>query len=480
MFADCSTSDASNCVYLHTLIEDMCRYSELMNYNNLINIHSIDTSNTLNIFLHLIDKHSNNRNFKFITKKLDRCNITTCSIFKSNYRHRTKSRQDKTMMLSTKVVASCQIMKKIHCFYQHCYDIGNVFIDEDQTAETTVIKMRKIKELMSAKNKPNKNIFNLIQKRNEKYNDLKFYSFGKPFGYGYTNEVYHYNDDFQLMNSKYDNLKTEMIDNKIFQLAPKQFESEYQNAKLHLSTFYCKNNYASINLEHILSLLIYCNFDSLQREFSKTYWENIPQHEEFFHLGKNLKASVQLFGASVTKGSIKSFYHGIGNQLIFPQIIGADNHGVSIHCPLSTSSSFEVAMNFTNYNHGLIVQFGGDESQAKYFPVDWLSNFPNEHEMLFIQNKAALQIINIFNVKECVEYQPMLLVLRIIEAITTGQEHFLSESSQHITAMISHIISNQLSKLYPEQYESFKSLSVYAAQLIDPYFKNKQELILNY
>eukprot|EP01084_Bolivina_argentea_P040063 74032_1 len=129
-----------------------------------------------------------------------------------------------------------------------------------------------------------------------------------------------------------------------------------------------------------LSLMGYSNYTELQYKFSKTYRSNPQNHREFYHLGKYLKMSVKEFGTPIHKGTVKSFYHGIGEKLVLPSCIGVD--GVLIYCPLSTSSSLHVAINFTNENAGLVVEFGTcfDAYSAKCFSVSWLSDYASEQE----------------------------------------------------------------------------------------------------
>eukprot|EP01084_Bolivina_argentea_P287148 492679_1 len=96
--------------------------------------------------------------------------------------------------------------------------------------------------------------------------------------------------------------------------------------------------------------------------------------------------SIKEFGTPIHKGIVQSFYHGVAEKLLLPSYIGVD--GILIYCPLSTSSSFQVAQNFTNHNKGLVIEFGTRfvHYSAKYFSMSWLSDYASESEYLFIQN----------------------------------------------------------------------------------------------
>ena len=102
----------------------------------------------------------------------------------------------------------------------------------------------------------------------------------------------------------------------------------------------------------LFALMIYCNYDVVQYEFSKTFRCDTDKHTNFWHLGRFLRTAVLEYGTTIKAGVIKSFYHGISEKLLF-QKIGY----VKINSPLSTSSSIVVAANFASDN-GLIIEFG--------------------------------------------------------------------------------------------------------------------------
>eukprot|EP01084_Bolivina_argentea_P209784 357258_1 len=170
--------------------------------------------------------------------------------------------------------------------------------------------------------------------------------------------------------------------------------------------------------------MLYCNYTEFSAQFSKTYRiNNGKQHNEFYHCGKYLKIAVQKFGTETRDGSINAFYHGIGEQLVFPKFIGGFGIGVSVQCPLSTSSSRVVAINFTNHNNGLVVEFGFvQKAMSKYFSVEWLSDYASESEYLFVQNYGYLKIDNVFDVKYGYEYGIVLQALEFISNMISPKQ----------------------------------------------------------
>eukprot|EP01084_Bolivina_argentea_P066464 121144_1 len=276
----------------------------------------------LNDFLHLLSEHnidSNDQQFEIITNSLGCCNINTCDIFARNYRDRSKtiiSTIDETEPVQERVWR--EIFDRIHCHFAHCVDIGNRISlkkkqslhleQKDDDAENVCLVDKLMKEryniIKTCNNKTSKN-YNTFNNRmkmkfiqfNEKSDEIKdeniqltagMYSFGTKFNYGYARETWDKNG--VIVKQKYSSLKEELTTNKISAISLKQFMTETQKAILHFNAEYCKKKFNSdFVLECALALMIYCNYDVLQYEFSKTYRDNINKHNNYYHLGKYLK-----------------------------------------------------------------------------------------------------------------------------------------------------------------------------------------------
>eukprot|EP01084_Bolivina_argentea_P059497 108659_1 len=70
-------------------------------------------------------------------------------------------------------------------------------------------------------------------------------------------------------------------------------------------------------------------------------------------------------------------------------------------------------MQFASVN-GLIIELV-DRSHTRCFPVDWLSDYPNEKEHLFIQSSARMTIKNLFDPESGMDYVEILNALRIMD-----------------------------------------------------------------
>eukprot|EP01084_Bolivina_argentea_P276236 471320_1 len=181
------------------------------------------------------------------------------------------------------------------------------------------------------------------------------------------------------------------------------------------------------------------------------------------------------------------FYHGIGEQLAFPEYVARFDTGVNIVSPLSTSTKLEVAINFTNFNQGLIITFSTKYigSDARCFEVSWLSDFPNESEHLFLQNErtSTLDIIDIVEASSGITYGSILSALKIIHVSICGFPicdtllyrikctcKFMSFDgvNQELKFLIIRIIQHQLS------LDPITTLTEYAQNLINIFCQNRE------
>eukprot|EP01083_Nonionella_stella_P268860 909198_1 len=280
-------------------------------------------------------------------------------------------------------------MDTIHCFYKHCDDLGmrtriqNEEQDEHEENDVVNESIKKRNQMVSTKRKMHETYVG-SSKKFSKFNQLsvdpdskddspdankndKMYCFGSEFVYDYDDEHIFHHDNYTAIIPTYNSLKEELIQNEIATVSMHQFQIQHKKANLHFNTPYCKSNFGDIKVEHLLALMFYCNYDTLQAQFSLTYRQSIPKTNQFYHWGRLLKEAVHKYGTTIQDGDVKVFYHGISEQLLFPEIIGNNQRGISIYCPLSTSDSISVALNFAKEKDGLITVCRRQVCQGKVF-----------------------------------------------------------------------------------------------------------------
>eukprot|EP01084_Bolivina_argentea_P031877 58981_1 len=524
------------CCNLNRLILDMSKSDGNASERN--------STRVVNDYLHLMNSHNNDMDFAYIVDKIGVCDILKCQRFQRNTRDRTKINCNSNYKQANESEISDavheEIVDKVHCYFAHSYDIGNrlsvvekqivnnhdgLSVAErncndcnDYLVNQLILEMHKILR----RKRDNINQQRFYQRMKQKFTQITaendtdekddedtkedMYSYGYNFHYGYKSEQ-HFPDSIHI-HEKYDSLKKEITSNEIFVTPMKCFNKELRKAMIHFESKFCKREFRpfadskiDIDPSCLLAIMIYCNFDKLQNAFSKTYRiSDHEQHREFYHLAKYLKMAVHTFGDYIEIRYVTRFYHGLNNKFKFPDYISE----VEIYCPLSTSSSFEVAANFANYDNadnGLIVEFGSTGEQfngsvisPRYFSVSWLSNYASESEYLFLQMESFFSINNIIEITLGYEYDMILKALQNIDRIlysyhddNTFSGNVAYSINKTIKLNISNkmhdvmeaIILDQLSSKMPS-YSKFNSLNTYARQICETYFINKWSVEIDY
>eukprot|EP01083_Nonionella_stella_P067565 178777_1 len=456
----------------------------------------INIANVVNNHLHLLQEHDDD--FEFIHSKINltNCNVLKCDVFMRAHRNRNRNELNQNVYHTNDVntILKAQILDKIHCHYAHSFDIGHsvnvkteIDLEDDHEITTLMNVLREkhqtYRQIQHKLGKSTQSKFiTTITNTNDNDTELNEYSFGVQFVY----------DDFgvsrQNVHNKYKSFKVELTRNEKARLSLIQFRVELKKAKTYFNSWYYRRilinknlqNYEDyqaqlfdITAEHILSVLVYCNFDYLQREFSKTYRPldqvnksmiNLRQpeesamqsHSEFYFLGKYLKEAVHGLGEEISSGKVRRFYHGIHETLTFPL-----HEYNCIKAPLSTSSSMPVAIRFTE-NQGLMVELAYNSGFTFQLSVSWCSDFPSEREHLFIQNQGGLKFINIINVQTGYGFKLILGAINLLNSVYyfMGSWDYMDEKSDDSNGKI-------LAKLmrHEAKIAKFTGLDVYAEQL---------------
>eukprot|EP01083_Nonionella_stella_P132169 401727_1 len=440
--------------------------------NGSTNLYTIDIGRVVGYFHHLTSEHDDDAEFESIYKTITPDGHTTkCDVFTRTHRNRNTKR-------------SLHEQNTLH--FSHCYDIGHrLTVKEKESMNST----NDLLKLLSNRHKIHKNRtskFMSMVDDDEKltghsvaghcdYKDMKMYDFGVEFKY-------------KSIQNKYDSFKEELTENKTCTISTGQFHCELEKAKLHFQSVYCQNDlmktqheedrikvmkwdYIAITVEHILAVLIYCNFDVLSNEFSATYramhkYESkqsiVRRHLEFYFLGKYLKETVHRLGTNVDEGNIKRFYHGISERLLFPL---RDLSEQRLHIPLSTSSDSAVAFSFTA-ERGLLVEFVNDNHTLNYhFSANWCSDYGNEKEHLFIQNaRGCLKFDNIIDGTDAFKYT--LGGINLLKDVFYCNEEYTKIKARFAVRLVRHQTG----------MEEWPDLHFYAKALFREYCSNIQRV----
>ena len=186
----------------------------------------------------------------------------------------------------------------------------------------------------------------------DEYRDNMSDDFGPNIGYKKRDWYIH---------KKYDNLKDEIINNRIFCLnmtivnnvitkAEKNVKSKYAKKLISTDTFLCEyfkiRSGVAIKDENLIAIILYCDYYDLTFYFKSTFrkindTETLQQiknrNREFWWWSKILTETIELYGKRICKSKHQVYFHGV-TQMAFPAFI-------SHFCgPTSTTPFIEVSV----------------------------------------------------------------------------------------------------------------------------------------
>eukprot|EP01083_Nonionella_stella_P080449 221110_1 len=440
-------------------------------------------------FNHLLTHHDSNVHFEYISKTLGACDITKCQRMRRHYRDRSNNSNKNVEQKSDfQITPYDGIIDKIHCHFTHSYDIGyrNRPQNHDPQsvysfANTNRYRRHKFNQMHTMQ--PIQSTFSCYSM------GQKFWYWAKITGptYDQRDDVKNWIIHKKYRNMK-DELTQNLIcpmtiaqfkheyDKATQYLRCKYFKTLTANEQFimssmfkPLSNFNIKNN-SMITLEHLTAMIIYCGYTALSYEFSKTFrrlddannvntasevvdMDSTKQLSEkemndlkiqhlrrkhdgkesddslkdrnsnFYHLSRYLIESVNIFSKPYWLKNTKDFkiYHGVSEKLTFNGTV------CYMHQPLSTTSSWTVAVNFSDDNQGLIVELSCQPRQ-RYFDCRWVSDYPSENELLFMFHAFPMRMVNITDPSTAKDYGVFIQAISIIESVISARQ-FQSDNS---------------------------------------------------
>eukprot|EP01084_Bolivina_argentea_P236797 398121_1 len=408
-------------------------------------------------------------------------------------------------------------------------------LSEQKTIQKTIQKIEGIDRLKS---------------KHYKFQNISQYQYGNRFYYwkwcrnyaaifdpgqshrsvGYINDIM--NDIWSLdrsvgywyVEAKHSNIKSEILCNYISKITQMQWQCLLGKAGKHQQTKMAKSIYCSrresakfyglkygdvLSSNHIIAMLIYCNYDTLSRKFSETYrkvnekdndYDIKQRHGNYYWLGRYLRECVECFGMKINDESCNlNLYHGTNKSFIFPSMIA------NIKVPFSTTTSYPVAASFCG-NKGVLLElsiFGSDlqlekpnsENMIKLMLCDmrWISDYPQEEEIFSCGGLCCFTFRNIIELPRGINYRKYLIALTQIINTFRPSRQFLYlcnimpktdaefdmmkrsfPSTMQEQQIFFRLISHQLWKScpkHPHAYE-FKSCPTYFDSIMDLQFKN--------
>merc|ERR1712154_67137 len=262
------------------------------------------------------------------------------------------------------------------------------------------------------------------KKEDDIFRRMTKYSFGESITY-WDSKHHRYCD------SKYADIRSELLNNKIYPLSADLYATIKNRAISFLKTKKGQNiislrehdwmkkwkilKNSVITVDHIIALLCYVNVTALRRVFklhgfvrckleknekskkNKDYESRdvlLGRHREIWHWSRLLLECVHCYGIPLS--SSFNYYHGIDCKLLF------NRFNVMFDIPTSLTLNRDIAYNLSrtiNYGRGIAIELshgGLSDLQSLSLDLSYLSDYPSEEEQLVFHSYLSFNdvIIN--------------------------------------------------------------------------------------
>eukprot|EP01084_Bolivina_argentea_P185996 320660_1 len=158
-------------------------------------------------------------------------------------------------------------------------------------------------------------------------------------------------------------------------------------------------------IPHLLGMKLYTDFTNLctlfnnafrLKKFAGSTYESVAslknRNKKYANMAKWLVECVQCFG-KLYLGK-KKYYRGVNQQFLFKKFV------TMFRVPLSTTSNFTMASNFSGGGKGLIIEMRkyADGRDVSCFYCATVSAFDSEEEVLFFGGNSVLRISCIYQI----------------------------------------------------------------------------------
>lgn len=234
-------------------------------------------------------------------------------------------------------------------------------------------------------------------------------------------------DNEWFIPKQFENLKQELLNNNLCKISMVQWDDLYESATSiseskkateYLSYDALGDNanyepliekygiyeYTPIKLNHICSILLWCNFYQLQQKLLSTYTPNINEsmddfklrHGQYANWARYLRESCQVFGKAITEQD--TFYYSINSD----KVDFGKSLAITFNVPTAMTKSLFVAQSYFEFDKdpnkekiGMLLSITKQtDAMAFYIDCGWISDFPQEQEVLILSiypNIARIQ-----------------------------------------------------------------------------------------
>eukprot|EP01084_Bolivina_argentea_P274463 467841_1 len=489
--------------YTEALAEDGESHNECLSIRDILYNNDYNEIDLLDDFHHLLKHHVHEFEdiYNKLNKKIygnSSCDLSRCVLMSRNQRDRAKITKsgdiiDKLYTNKHDIISE-QLLDHVHCYFFHTFDIGckltqderrNIisndmkYNNDDGSRADIIAKMSKLLQSKAEIYKSDNRLTRMNNKNNrfDSFQQISKYSYGVTYFYWdyYKNSLLaddpaacygleEYTENYRNDNAsigmwyvekKYKDLKIESLSNHICIISLAQWKQLENKAAIYVQSqmvgnMYCPRKETAkywnmqyrqlMSMNHVIVLMLYCNFDTFQFEFSKTFrklHENEDRddmkkrHSNFCHLARLLRECIECFGMEMTDNDITVF-HGVNTQFTFSAM------NAYIKGPLSTTQDFAAGLIFCD-KKGMILEISMSNVKFAFsnmdgrdallrlncFDMHFFSDFVNEQEIFSIGGRYPFRFNTIIDVSKHINYMQYVKGLkRMLHAMSTGKQDF--------------------------------------------------------
>eukprot|EP01084_Bolivina_argentea_P169070 293111_1 len=268
------------------------------------------------------------------------------------------------------------------------------------------------------------------------------------------------------VETRYNDIKFEILNNKIYTLTLEQFKTSLTKANKSIATRKAKQLRARdftyytlhyqikpgrrLRVSNLLSIILYTDWSNLCTEFSRTFRkikvnESLSsvkeRNSEYCNWSRLLRETVEGFGEYSTDLQ-GNFFCGMSFVMIMPEV------NIRLRGPTSTSTHIEVATRFGG-EQGIIIQLQTNDfrndTQLRGFNCSWVSNYTGEAEYLFVGGFETMRINTIKNLITAENFKVFIKPLYIFDAMINGIIVTNTEINQkRICSILENLIKHSL------------------------------------
>eukprot|EP01083_Nonionella_stella_P185501 676571_1 len=476
-----SCDSIHQCRSLRRIISCLDFYARLVlltdnrNRNDIINKYFADYSTLLDDYYHILSQHlneskqiQNEMNFEIIYNECNKA-CMPCKTPHVCSSMDTASHAEAYNDLNVQFYMN--VLHTIHMLFIHSYDAGfrvqTGHVTQKRQSDVLLYhdhELQYFHDVLAAKREQwisnkgkhfeemNKLNHTFVQEAKTDRNRLcYFWDYYKRNGYdGY-------------IDSKYDDLKHEMLNNKVFTLNQRQFDASYHKAMYYMTTAYAKNRMGAANqtqiyvfdehniceqlhydideedpisVEHMFAVILYTDYVELAYYFRKSFTSNRSQsmeeykekRREYWHWTKLMIECIQIHGEWIADGNGRCAYDSFYTNIRYPTVFDPFEQSLNWNGAVSFTRDLTVSWMYCDPN-GYILELSSDAAAPhslpiKLFNASFVSRFSYESEFISLRGCVAgkpLKIASIRSVNSNQNYSIFIRAMQMVYVALNGK-----------------------------------------------------------